>query len=91
MKIDVGHGVDELEGPVAGVKLLDLVEVLEPLEDAPRGLGETADVRHEVRRNALDIAMRPGEGVKDVVAWMFPVRIDGLAEQAINRRFRYPP
>ena len=46
------------------------------------------DVRHEVRRDVLGVFEQPGEGVAaGVVERIFPVRIGGIAEQAVHGRF----
>ena len=88
VKIDIGHRLDDSEEAVAGVEFLDLTGKLETLEDVPRDRGKSVDVRHEVRCDVLGIAKQPGEGVgARVVEGVFPVRVGGLAEQAIHCHF----
>ena len=88
LEVDVGHRLDDCEEAVAGVELFDLIGELEALEGVSRSWGKAVHVRHEVRRDVLGIPEQPGEGVRArVVQRVFPLRIGGLAEQAIQCRF----
>ena len=59
-----------------------------PDHGSQRGRRKAVDVRHEVRRDVLGIPEQPGEGVRArVVQRVFPLRIGGLAEQAVQCRF----
>ena len=87
VKVDVGHRLDDREEAVAGVELLDLIGELEALEDATGGRREAVHVRNKVRCDVLGIPEQPVEGVRArVVQRMLPLRIGGLAEQAVHCR-----
>ena len=88
VQIDIGHRLDDCEKAVAGVQLLDLIGKLEALEDATGGRRESAYVGNEVGCDILGIVEQACKGVgARVVESLFPVRVGGLAEQAIHCRF----
>ena len=56
VQINVGHGLHDVEKPVAGIQLFDLIAELELVEDRPGGRGKAVDVGDKVGRDVLAIA-----------------------------------
>jgi hypothetical protein len=83
VQVDLGHRLDDVEKPIAGVELLDLLAELELVEYAPDDLGEAVDVIDEVRRYVLAVAEQFLERVAaGIEKGLLPVLVDDPGQQA---------